>query len=213
MMKCCHFVKKRNNRGSGLLGPVRRNGSVVGGEDPPHWLRCSPDFSLPAQSPPRSLPNQDLLTIRRRRLNIRILMSSYTTVSKISGLVFCFKSKAINHAFKFNLYEHLSITSGAKRDKKPLFKACLANTDVHRLFDASHISATGDMHGQYHDLLRISEYPEKIFLLRGNHEEAKSTVYVDSMTNITELPRPTGIPYNDLMCDLFRSDPDPRAMG
>ncbi|KAL0387404.1 UNVERIFIED_CONTAM: Serine/threonine-protein phosphatase PP1 isozyme 9 [Sesamum radiatum] len=102
-------------------------------------------------------------------------------------------------------------------------------------------------------------YPDKVFLLRGNHEDAKiNRVYgfydeckrrfnvrlwkiftdcfnclpvsalidekilcmhgglspeLEKVDQINELPRPTEIPDNGLLCDLLWSDPDPRISG
>ncbi|KAG4123136.1 hypothetical protein ERO13_D11G309000v2 [Gossypium hirsutum] len=46
-------------------------------------------------------------------------------------------------------------------------------------------------------------YPDRIFLLRGNHEDAK----------IKEIERPTEVPDGGLLCDLLWSDPNPNVEG
>lgn len=103
------------------------------------------------------------------------------------------------------------------------------------------------------------KYPDKVFLLRGNHEDAKiNRIYgfydeckrrfnvrlwkiftdcfnclpvsalidgkilcmhgglspeLENLDQIKELPRPTDIPDNGLLCDLLWSDPDARIDG
>ncbi|KAL3349691.1 hypothetical protein AABB24_022665 [Solanum stoloniferum] len=76
-------------------------------------------------------------------------------------------------------------------------------------------------------------YPDKIFLLRGNHEDAKiNRVYgfydeyekilcmhggispeLKSLDLINEIERPAEIPDGGLLCDLLWADPDPRIKG
>ncbi|KAF8007271.1 hypothetical protein BT93_K1313 [Corymbia citriodora subsp. variegata] len=130
------------------------------------------------------------------------------------------------------------------------------------------IRICGDIHGQYHDLLRLFEYgghppsasylflgdyvdrgkhsleticlllaykikyPDKVYLLRGNHEDAKINriygfydeckrrfnvrlwkIFTDCFNCLPEISRPTDVPDAGLLCDLLWSDPDPSIDG
>ncbi|CAM9742064.1 unnamed protein product [Heterosigma akashiwo] len=150
----------------------------------------------------------------------------------------------------------------------------------------SPLNICGDIHGQYHDLIRLFElggfppdsnylflgdyvdrakqsvesitlllcykvkYPETMFLLRGNHECASlNRIYGDvklwrvfadcfncmpvaaivedkvfcchgglspeleRLANVLDIPRPTDVPDQGLLCDLLWSDPDPFVTG
>ncbi|XP_047961247.1 serine/threonine-protein phosphatase PP1 isozyme 9-like isoform X2 [Salvia hispanica] len=76
-------------------------------------------------------------------------------------------------------------------------------------------------------------YPDSVYLLRGNHEDAKiNRIYgfydeyekilcmhgglspeLKKLDQINEITRPTDIPDSGLLCDLLWSDPDPRIRG
>ncbi|XP_042053952.1 serine/threonine-protein phosphatase PP1 isozyme 9-like isoform X2 [Salvia splendens] len=76
-------------------------------------------------------------------------------------------------------------------------------------------------------------YPDSVYLLRGNHEDAKiNRIYgfydeyekilcmhgglspeLKQLDQINEITRPTDIPDSGLLCDLLWSDPDPRVRG
>eukprot|EP00501_MAST-03F_sp_TOSAG23-6_P002338 GSMAST32.ASY1.ANO1.2440.1 assembled CDS len=113
------------------------------------------------------------------------------------------------------------------------------------------INVCGDTHGQYYDLLRLFEigdyvdrsnqsietmllllcykckYPEKVWLLRGNHECAsinriygfydeckrRYTLLAERLEKINSIKRPCDIPDFGLLCDLLWSDPDPDIQG
>ncbi|GLT90212.1 hypothetical protein SLE2022_081570 [Rubroshorea leprosula] len=63
-------------------------------------------------------------------------------------------------------------------------------------------------------------YPDRICLLRGNHEEAKILCMhgglspeLENLNQIREIQRPTEIPDSGLLCDLLWSDPNPKIEG
>ncbi|RRT77490.1 hypothetical protein B296_00022305 [Ensete ventricosum] len=56
------------------------------------------------------------------------------------------------------------------------------------------------------------KYPDKVFLLRGNHEDAKINK-LENIYQIRDILRPTEIPDYGLLCDLLWSDPDSDVQG
>ncbi|OEL15799.1 Serine/threonine-protein phosphatase PP-X isozyme 2 [Dichanthelium oligosanthes] len=86
------------------------------------------------------------------------------------------------------------------------------------------VTICGDIHGQFYDMKELFKvrYPDRITLIRGNHESRQITqvygFYDECLrkygsVNIRVIDRKQEVPHDGAMCDLLWSDPEDAVDG